>query len=89
MSAVVQFGPFRFRTMNDLDQIRAAMIAREPSAGVQLVGSSVSGQSFQWSIGGATYTEEELGDQLAAAYCSLGNYEYGRPSPDRSASRFC
>lgn len=89
MAAYVQFGPFRFRTKDDLDAIRDAFVAKETSAGLQLVGSSVNGQSFQWAVGGATYTDEELGDHLAAAYCSLGVYEFGVPSGNRVAARFC
>lgn len=89
MAEVVQFGPFRFRTKADLDVLRLAFIAKETSAGAQLVGSSINGQSFQWSIGGATYTDEEYGDQLAAAYCSLGVYDYGTPTGNRSVARFC
>lgn len=88
MALTVQFGPFRFHTKIDLDVKREAFVAKEPSAGMQLVGSSINGQSFQWAVGGATYTDEELGDQLAAAYCSLGIYDYGTPTPNRSAARF-
>lgn len=88
MPQTVQFGPFRFHTKADLDVKRAAFVAKEPSAGLQLVGSSINGQSFQWAIGGATYTDEEIGDWLAASYNDLGIYDYGVPTSNRSAARF-
>ncbi len=89
MAATVQFGPFRFRTFADLEVLRAAFIAKEPAHGVTLVGSSIAGQSFQWSIGGNQMTDEEFGDALAAAYCSLGHDEFGTPPGNRTAARFC
>lgn len=88
MAQTVQFGPFRFHTKDDLDAKRRAFVAKEPSAGLQLVGSSINGQSFQWAVGGATYTDEELGDHLAAAYCSLGILDYGVPTANRSVASF-
>ena len=89
MAAVVQFGPFRFRTKAELYVVREAFITKTPASGMTLVGSSMNGQSFQWALGSTgTYTDEELGDHLAAAYNSLGIYTYGTPSGNRSAARF-
>ncbi len=90
MAATVPFGPFRFRTKDDLDIIRAAFVAKTPASGMTLVGSSINGQSFQWALGGtATYTDEEMGDHLAAAYNSLGVYDYGTATGNGYAARFC
>jgi len=89
MPLVVQFGPFRFKDKDDLDRIRLAIKESTPTAGLTLVGSSINGQSLQWAVNGASMTEEELYDQLAAAYCSLGIYTYGTPTGNRSVARFC
>lgn len=89
MPLTVSFGPFRFNTKEDLDLKRIAFVKKIPAAGLTLVGSSINGQSFQWSTGGAaTFTDEELGDALAAAYCDLGIYDYGVPSGNSVAARF-
>lgn len=88
MSQVVTSGPLRFRTKPQLDQLRIAFVDKTPSYGLTLIGSSVSGQSYQFAFSGNTYTEEEFGDILAAAYNQLGEFKYGTPSPNRVAARF-
>ncbi len=88
MALTVQFGPFRFNTKEDLDALRLAFKARHSALGMVLIGNSTNGQSFQWQVGSEKMTDEELGDQLAAAYCSLGIYDYGQPTGNRSAVSF-
>lgn len=80
MLPTVTRGPLRFRTKADLDSLRLAFVAKTPSYGLTLTGSSINGQSFQFTLAGVTYTEEEFGDILAAAYCQLGIFDYGTPS---------
>lgn len=86
--AVVTSGPLRFRTKAQLDALRVAFTDKTPAYGLTLTGSSINGQSYQFAYSGQTYTEEEFGDILAAAYNQLGEFRYGTPSPTRTAARF-
>jgi hypothetical protein len=84
---VVTAGPFRFCTKAQLDAERAKFTASAGDFNQTLTGASVNGQSYQF--GGKEYNREEFGDQLAAAYCSLGIYDYGCPGASRTVARFC
>ncbi len=84
----VTFGPFRFSTKAQLDAVRLKFTAEADSFNQGLVSASVNGQSFAFAHGGITYSREEFGDALAAAYCSLGIYDYGTPAGNRVAARF-
>ncbi len=88
MPQTVSFGPLRFRTKTDLDALRVSFVEKTPAFGLTVTGASVNGQSFQFAVGGVTYTEEEFGDILAASYNDLGIYTYGVPSGSRTAARF-
>lgn len=87
MLQTVTSGPLRFRTKADLDQLRLAFVAKTPAYGLTLTGSSINGQSYQF--GQSTYTEEEFGDHLAAAYQQLGITQYGEPSGRTTTARLC
>lgn len=84
----VQFGPFRFCTKAQLDAVRLTFTADASSFNQGLASASVNGQSYAFSYQGRDYSREEFGDHLAAAYCSLGVYDYGTPAPTRSVARF-
>jgi len=79
----VQFGPYRFFSKTQLDAERVRFVAEVQKANTQLTGASVNGQSFQFTVNGREITLEEWGDQLAAAYLSLGITDYGAPAPSR------
>ena len=84
----VQFGPFRFCTRAQLDAVRLKFTADAAAFNQGLSSASVNGQSFSFNYQGVAYSREEFGDQIAAAYCALGIYDYGTPAPNRSAARF-
>lgn len=79
----VLFGPYRFFSKSQLDTERLRFVAEVQKANTQLTGASVNGQSFQFSVNGREITLEEWGDQIAAAYLSLGFTDYGNPAPSR------
>ena len=82
----VQFGPFRTYTKGDLDAVRFEWKAQRPSISGRLTSASVNGQSY--TIGGVEFAREEALDHLAAAYCSLGIYDYGQPAGNRAVALF-
>lgn len=87
-SSVVPYGPFRGCTIADLRSAKRAYVASAQSGGFnnKLSGASVNGQSFSYS--GQEYTREEFGEQLAAAFISLGSSEFGLPIGNTGAARF-
>ena len=86
---VVTSGPFRFCTKAQLDQVRINFINSVPTGDTQLTGASVNGQSFQFvAPNQQTYTREEFGDHLAAAYNQIGITIYGQPTGNSVVSSF-
>lgn len=83
MSTVVTFGLYRFFSKAQLDAERVRYVAEVAKANTQLTGASINGQSFQFTVNGREIPLEEWGDQLAAAYVSLGITDYGTPAPSR------
>jgi hypothetical protein len=89
MSAqVVTSGLYRFFTLGDLNQERLRYKEEVKKTNSQLTGASINGQSFQFQVNGREMTLEQWGDELAAAYVSLGVTDYGFPTPTRSRMRF-
>lgn len=87
-SATVPFGPFVFCTLQQLNQARIAFTAQASSFNSGLIGASINGQSYQFTApDGLTYSREEYGAHLHAAYLSLGITDYGEPSPSRTVAR--
>lgn len=87
---VVTSGPFRFCTLSKLNQIRLSFVESVPTGEAALSGASINGQSFQFTAPNAqTYTREEFGDHLAAAYLQLGITDYGVPSPRTTSAQLC
>jgi len=85
---IVQFGPFRGCTLTELRNAKRAYVAASASGGFngRLSGASINGQSFSYS--GDHYTREELGEQLSAAFQSLGSDEFGSPVGHSGAATF-
>ena len=79
----VSFGLYRFFSKAQLDSERARYIAEVQKANSQLTGASVNGQSFQFTVNGREMPLAQWGDELAAAYLSLGISDYGAPAPSR------
>jgi hypothetical protein len=89
MSAqVVQSGIYRFFTLGDLNQERLRYKAEVQKSNSRLTGASINGQSFQFQVNGRGMTLEQWGDQLEAAYVSLGVTDYGFPTSKRATVRF-
>ena len=84
MSTVVTFGLYRFFSKAQLDLERARYVSEVQKANTQLTSASINGQSFQFSVQGRELSLSEWGDELAAAYCSLGITDYGTPSSSRA-----
>jgi len=87
-SATVPYGPFRGCTIADLRSAKRAFVASAASGGFnnKLTGASVNGQSYTFSD--QEYSREEFGEQLAAAFQSLGSDEFGAPIGNKAAVRF-
>lgn len=83
----VPFGPFRGCSIADLRSAARSYIAAASAGGFnsKLTGASVNGQSYSFS--GTEYTREEFGEQLAAAFLSLGSDEFGGPLGHSGAAR--
>ena len=85
---VVTSGPFRFCTRAQLDQVRIDFMNKAVDFNSGLTGASINGQSFQFATpDGQTYTREEFGDHLAAAFCQLGVTQYGAPTGTTAVAR--
>jgi hypothetical protein len=84
----VPYGPFRGCTIADLRSAKRAYVNSASAGGFnsKLSGASVNGQSYSFS--GQEYTREEFGEQLAAAFLSLGSDEFGLPLGHSGAARF-
>jgi hypothetical protein len=85
MSTVVTSGLYRFFSKAQLDVERLRYVAEVQKANTQLTSASVNGQSFQFSVQGRELSLSEWGDELAAAYCSIGITTYGTPGSSRAS----
>ena len=85
-SATVPYGPFRGCTLADLRSAKRSYVAAAASGGFngKLIGASVNGSSYSYS--GDEYSREEFGEQLAAAFLSLGSDEMGSPIGNSGAA---
>jgi hypothetical protein len=84
----VNFGLYRFFTKAQLDAERLRYVQEVQKANSTLAGAGINGQTFTFSLRGRELSLEEWGDTLAAAYNSLGVYDYGTPGSRDSLARF-
>ena len=87
MAQTVQFGPYVFFTLGELEAEKMRFKDAMKNSGTDLVGSSVNGQTFQfgprhdWSL-------VEWGDNLLGAFAQLAPGKYGPPMGNRSTADF-